>query len=119
VSGAGDAKLGVAKIALSASGQSGASAAGRVFLQWFIPRVGQRVRVVGQDDVFIVIRVDRCRYAADLVQMHGARQVETGVSLLAIRPMRGPGKSPTGATIDLEFAGDATIRLTAGVCGLK
>jgi len=49
--------------------------------------VGQRVRVVGQDDVFIVIRVDRCRYAADLVQMHGARQVETGVSLLAIRPI--------------------------------
>jgi hypothetical protein len=35
------------------------------------------------------------------------------LSLLAIRPMRGPGKSSTGATIDLEFAGDATIRLTA------
>ena len=36
------------------------------------------------------------------------------LSLLAIRPTRGPGKGSTGATIDLEFAGDATIRLTAG-----
>ena len=36
------------------------------------------------------------------------------LSLLAIRPMRGPGKGSAGMTIDLEFAGGATIRLTAG-----
>ena len=33
------------------------------------------------------------------------------LSLLAIRPTAGPG--PAGATIDLEFAGGATIRLAA------
>jgi DUF2948 family protein len=35
------------------------------------------------------------------------------LSLLAIRPMLGPGISATGGAIDLEFAGGATIRLTA------
>src|ERR1700692_122572 len=33
------------------------------------------------------------------------------LSLLAIRPTRGPGKSSSGGAIDLEFAGGATIRL--------
>jgi len=35
------------------------------------------------------------------------------LSLLAIRPMLGLGISATGGAIDLEFAGGATIRLTA------
>ncbi len=35
------------------------------------------------------------------------------LSLLAIRSMLGMGPSPPGGAIDLEFAGGATIRLTA------
>jgi hypothetical protein len=35
------------------------------------------------------------------------------LSLLAIRPMPGPGISAGSGAIDLEFAGGATIRLTA------
>ena len=35
------------------------------------------------------------------------------LSLLAIRPTLGPGISSAGWAIDLEFAGSATIRLTA------
>ena len=35
------------------------------------------------------------------------------LSLLAIRPTSGPAIGPTGGAIDLEFAGRATIRLTA------
>ena len=35
------------------------------------------------------------------------------LSLLAIRPMLGQGISATGGAIDLEYAGGATVRLTA------
>jgi hypothetical protein len=53
----------------------------------FIPRVGQRVRVAGQDEEYIVMRVDRRRYLADLMCMSGMRRVETGVLLLALNPV--------------------------------
>jgi len=52
----------------------------------FTPIVGQRVRVVGAEDNFVVIRVDRRRHHADLMYMAGARRVETCVPLFAIRP---------------------------------
>jgi hypothetical protein len=52
----------------------------------FTPIVGQRVRVVGADDNFIVIRVDRRRHHADLMHMAGALRLETSVPLFAIRP---------------------------------
>ena len=43
------------------------------------------------------------------------------LSLLAIRPMPGQGSKPPGRPIDLEFAGDATIRLDAATirCRLR
>lgn len=51
----------------------------------FVPTVGQRVRVVDQNDDFVVIRVDWRRHHADLMHMAGARRVETSVPLFAIR----------------------------------
>ena len=43
------------------------------------------------------------------------------LSLLAIRPMPGRGSKSAGGAIDLEFAGDATIRLAAATirCRLR
>ena len=43
------------------------------------------------------------------------------LSLLAMRPIPGSGITPASGAIDLEFAGEATIRLTAAVirCRLR
>jgi hypothetical protein len=41
------------------------------------------------------------------------------LSLLAIRPVPGPGAGATGVAIDLEFAGGATIRLTAAAISCR
>jgi hypothetical protein len=56
-----------------------------------IPVVGERVRVIGQKDEFMVISVDRARHVAELMKMTGIRRVEEGVSLRVIRPVADQG----------------------------
>ncbi len=44
----------------------------------------------------MVMRVDKPRYSADLMHMDGSRRMETGVSLLAVRPAPdGTGRRPS------------------------
>jgi hypothetical protein len=54
----------------------------------FIPLVGQRVFVMGSDDVRVVIYVDRAQGTADLMKLGVARNVEGEVplSLLSAAP---------------------------------
>jgi hypothetical protein len=51
------------------------------------PKTGQRVRVVGSDQEYMVIRVDRKRHMADLMRMSAVPRVESGVLLVALRPV--------------------------------
>jgi len=44
--------------------------------------------VVGSTEEYMVIRVDRARYVADLMRTTGVRRAEEGMSLLALRPLR-------------------------------
>lgn len=74
-----------------ASGHAGQPGTSKPVESMFIPRVGQRVRVAGQDDEYIVMRVDRRRYLADLMSMKGmkkgVKRMETGVLLIALNPI--------------------------------
>jgi hypothetical protein len=53
-----------------------------------LPVVGQRVTVDGQDDVYLVVRVDLRRYAADLMLMTGTHELEQNIPFRALEPAR-------------------------------
>ncbi len=42
----------------------------------------------GEDEEYMVIRVDAARHVADVIRMSGVRRVGEGVSLRALRPLR-------------------------------
>jgi hypothetical protein len=52
------------------------------------PVVGQRVTIDGQDDVYLVVRVDVRRYAADLMLMTGTHALEHNMPFCAMEPAR-------------------------------
>ncbi len=61
-----------------ASVRFGDQEAGRPDKSMLIPTVGQRVRVSGEVEEYMVIRVDAARHLADLMRMSGIRRVEEG-----------------------------------------
>jgi hypothetical protein len=52
-----------------------------------LPMVGQRVTIDGQDGVYVVLRVDLRRYAADLL-LTGTQELEQNVPFFALEPAR-------------------------------
>jgi hypothetical protein len=52
------------------------------------PVVGQRVTIESQDKVYLVLRVDLRRYAADLMLMTGTHELEQNVPFVALEPAR-------------------------------
>jgi hypothetical protein len=52
------------------------------------PVVGQRVTIDGQNDVYLVVRVDLRRYAADLMLMTGTHNLERNIPFRALEPAR-------------------------------
>jgi hypothetical protein len=52
------------------------------------PVVGQRVTVDGQDDVYLVVRVDLRRYAADLMLMTGTHHLEQNIPFRVLATAR-------------------------------
>lgn len=50
-----------------------------------LPQVGEKVRIVGQEDEFLVLNIDRARHTADLMCTSGTKRVEQGVLLRALR----------------------------------
>jgi len=52
-----------------------------------IPRVRERVRIDGRDDVFLVVWVDLEREVADLIPIAEGGAVEEGVPFQAIHPV--------------------------------
>ena len=51
------------------------------------PKVGQRVRIEGQQGLYLVLRLDTKRFAADLMLMTGNHEIEHGVPFFAIDPV--------------------------------
>jgi hypothetical protein len=51
---------------------------------------GQKVRLQGREEAFIVLRVDRKRHLADLLREGSVRKVETGIPLALLRPPEEP-----------------------------
>jgi hypothetical protein len=49
---------------------------------------GQKVRIAGHSEMFVVLRVDRERHLADLLRHGSVRRVETGIPLALLRPIR-------------------------------
>jgi hypothetical protein len=56
-----------------------------------IPKVGNKVQIKGERGVYLVLRVDRQRYIADLLLMTGKVRVEFGVQFSAIEIMENQG----------------------------
>jgi hypothetical protein len=52
------------------------------------PMVGQRVTIKRQGEVYLVLRVDLRRYAADLMLMTGTHELEQNVPFVALEPAR-------------------------------
>jgi hypothetical protein len=75
------------KPTLSTSGHAGQTSIHHPAEQLSYPRVGQRVFVAGQKEEYIVMRVDRERYLADVMCMTGTKRVEKGVLLVALSPI--------------------------------
>lgn len=58
------------------------------------PKMGQRVRVEGREGVFVVVRLDRSRRIADLMQAAGTHAIEHELPFDSIRPLHGqPGRN--------------------------
>jgi hypothetical protein len=51
-----------------------------------IPRVRERVMIVGRDGIFLVVGVDRVREVADLIPVREALNLEEDVPFAGIRP---------------------------------
>jgi hypothetical protein len=54
-------------------------------------RPGQRVRIDGERDTFIVLRVDTQRHLADLLRDGEVRKVEGGIPMSVLRVVSEPG----------------------------
>lgn len=52
------------------------------------PRIGQRVTIEGQPGVYVVLRLDTKRFAADLMSTTGNHQIEENVPCFLIDPVR-------------------------------
>ena len=52
------------------------------------PKIGQHVRIEGQPGMYIVLRLDTKRFAADLMLMTGNHEIEQRVPYSAIEPVR-------------------------------
>lgn len=65
-------------------------------------RAGQQVQIVGRDDVYIVLRVDKKRHLADLLGQGSVRKVETGIPLALLRVVAEPG--PVSNNLQLSEA---------------
>jgi hypothetical protein len=52
-----------------------------------IPRVRERVRIDGREDVFLVVWVDLEREVADLIPIDDGGALEEGVPFHSIRPL--------------------------------
>lgn len=50
------------------------------------PKIGQRVTIEGQPEVYVVLRLDTKRLAADLMLTTGNHAVEENVPFFAIEP---------------------------------
>ncbi len=50
------------------------------------PRIGQRVTIEGQSGVYVVLRIDTKRLAADLMSTTGRHEIEENVPFFAIAP---------------------------------
>lgn len=50
------------------------------------PRVGQHVTIEGQPGIYIVLRLDTKRFAADLMSTFGNHEIEHNVPYFAIEP---------------------------------
>ena len=48
------------------------------------PKIGQRVRIEGQPGEYVVLRLDRKRFAADLMLTTGKHEIEENVPYFAI-----------------------------------
>ena len=53
-----------------------------------IPRVRERVRIDGRDEVFLVVWVDLAQCVADLIPLADAGVLEESIPFAAIRPFQ-------------------------------
>jgi hypothetical protein len=56
------------------------------------PAIGDKVEIVGEKGVYLVVRVDGRRYLADLMLVCKTAKVEAGVAFAAIKPV--PNRVP-------------------------
>ena len=56
--------------------------------------IGERVQIDGRDGIFVVLRVDTDRGAADLLLMSGVRRIESNIPLGTIHVLRDQGRLP-------------------------
>lgn len=73
--------------------------------------VGAKVEILGEQGLYLVVRVDEQRYAADLMLMGKTARVEQGVSFNNIRPVaerRGTGSARGFLGLNSEKAGKTT-----------
>jgi hypothetical protein len=70
------------------------------------PKVGQRVRIEGQLEIYLVLRLDTKRFSADLMLMTGNHQIEHNVPYFAIQPVTQEFRK--GAGLENEQKGEAT-----------
>lgn len=59
-----------------------------------VPHVGARVRQVGNDNVYVVLRVDVERRLADLLLLTGTRRLEENVPFECLRELGQHGPVP-------------------------
>lgn len=51
------------------------------------PKIGQRVRIEGQPGMYLVLRLDTKRFAADLMLLTGTHDIEHDIPYFAIEPI--------------------------------
>lgn len=59
-----------------------------------VPHVGSRVRQVGSENVYVVLRVDAERRLADLLLLTGTRRLEENVPFERLRELGAHGPVP-------------------------
>jgi len=72
------------------------------------PRIGQHVRIEGQPGVYVVLRLDTKRFAADLMLTTGNHEIEENIPYFAIEPVK-----ETFATSEDKKAIEASEAATA------
>jgi hypothetical protein len=66
--------------------------------------VGQKVEVIGETGIFLIVRIDRQRYCADLLRMGASARMELGIRLACLIPYCG-GQSSSQLGLALRSMG--------------